>query len=70
MSTAVTRTHLLASLVFILVVLGTYMPSMRHSPPVWIDEVMIVDYGRVMLEDGLGYGTTEERAKARTTNSD
>lgn len=68
MSTAVTRTHLLASLVFILVVLGTYMPSMRSSPPVWIDEVMIVDYGRVMLEDGLGYGTTEERAKARTTN--
>lgn len=50
MSTAVTRTHLLASLVFILVVLGTYMPSMRHSPPVWIDEVMIVDYGRVMLD--------------------
>ncbi|MBL9184873.1 MAG: hypothetical protein JNN17_22190 [Verrucomicrobiaceae bacterium] len=50
MSTAVTRTHLLAGLVFILVVLGTYMPSMRHSQPVWIDEVMIVDYGRVMLD--------------------
>ncbi len=50
MSTVVTRKHLLASLVFILVVLGTYTPSMRTSPPVWIDEVMIVDYGRVMLD--------------------
>ena len=51
MSTVVTRTHLLASFVFILVVLGTFMPSMRTSPPVWIDEVMIVDYGRVMLDE-------------------
>lgn len=51
MSPSVTRTHLVASLVFILVVLATFMPSMRTSPPVWIDEVMIVDYGRVMLDD-------------------
>lgn len=50
MSAVVTRTHLVVSLVFILVVLGTYTPSMRTSPPVWIDEVMIVDYGRVMLD--------------------
>jgi len=51
MSPPVTRTHLVASLVFILAVLATFMPSMRTSPPVWIDEVMIVDYGRVMLDD-------------------
>ena len=51
MSPSVTRTHLVASFVFILAVLATFMPSMRTSPPVWIDEVMIVDYGRVMLDD-------------------
>jgi hypothetical protein len=51
MSPPVTRTHLVASLVFIIAVLATFMPSMRTSPPVWIDEVMIVDYGRVMLDD-------------------
>jgi hypothetical protein len=68
MSTVITRTHLLASLVFILVVLGTYTSSMRTSPPVWIDEVMIVDYGRVMLDEGLGFEALGERAEARTTN--
>jgi hypothetical protein len=51
--------------VFILVVLGTYTSSMRTSPPVWIDEVMIVEYGRVMLDEGLGFEALWERAEAR-----
>jgi hypothetical protein len=68
MSPPVTRTHLVASLVFIIAVLATFMPSMRSSPPVWIDEVMIVDYGRVMLDDEFRSPTRGKRAETRTTN--